>query len=320
MADFSVGRAATAGFRLVAKRPLTVFVWGLVYVLIAVVPSMLLVGAAAPGFVDMFKQMAAGADPDNMEAMFGNMASMQAMQPISMITGLVGRAMISAAVFRAVLEPANNSFFSLRLGMDEFWQGLVQLCLGVFLAVVIIGVVLLFAAFGAAAFGVSAAARGGATFEPWMIPVGILACLLMIAVILWLALRFSMAPPMTFADRTFRLFESWTFTKGRTGSLFLTALLMIVLVIGVEIVMSVVIGGLLLGGLAAASSMTDLEQLFSRPPAEWLPALGIAGVIAAPILIFITGLMMAITWAPWADAYRQITGYGEIEAEPVGGA
>lgn len=314
MADFSVGRAATAGFRLLAKRPLTVFVWGVVYLLIAVVPSMLLMGAAAPGMIDVFKQMAAGADPNNVEGMLSSMASMQAMQPVSMITGIVARALIVAAIFRAVLEPSNTSFFSLRLGMDEFWQGLVQVCLGVILAVVVICVILLFAALGAVVFGVSAAASGGANFEPWMIPVGIVAFLAMFGVIIWLALRFSMAPPMTFAENTFRLFESWTFTRGRVGSLFLTALLMIVLVIGVEMVMAMVFGALALGGLAAAGSMTDLEQTFSRPPAEWLPTLGIVGLIAAPIIAFVTGLLLAITWAPWADAYRQMAGSQETEA------
>jgi hypothetical protein len=33
--------------------------------------------------------------------------------------------------------------------------------------------------------------------------------------LIWLALRLSMAAPMTFADNQFRLFESWTLTKGQ---------------------------------------------------------------------------------------------------------
>ncbi|MGZ8408089.1 MAG: hypothetical protein ACXWVJ_08685, partial [Caulobacteraceae bacterium] len=291
MAGFSIGDAGTAGFRLVFKKPLTVFVWGLVYLLIAVVPSLLLLGSAGPDLMEMIRQAQAGADPKDMEGMINGMASMQAMQPVGWLTKIVASALVTAAIFRAVMEPSNKGAFYLRLGSQEMWQGLVQLCLGVFLAILIIGVILAFAVVGGVAVGASAAASGGLEYQPWMVPAGVVAGLVLLAVIIWLCLRFSMALPMTFADRTFRLFESWSFTKGRTGSLFLTGLLVIALVIVTEIVMALILGVLLVGGIAGAGAMTNLEQIFERPSAEWLPALGIAGLIALPVLAFFTGAM-----------------------------
>ena len=131
-----------------------------------------------------------------------------------------------------------------------------------------------------------------------------------IAVLVWLALRLSMAAPMTFADNQFRLFESWALTKGQGWRLLGVALLVVVFVIGVEILIGAVLLGTVFaagGSLAALHGEAGFEAFMARPPLAILrdvwPWATVIGVIGA----LFSAVVQAIFYAPWAAVHRALT-------------
>ena len=77
------------------------------------------------------------------------------------------------------------------------------------------------------------------------IPGIIVGALVVVAVMIWVSLRLSLAGPITFTERQFRLFESWTLTRGRGWRLFGVAV--IVAVVAMVIYFAAVILGLITG-------------------------------------------------------------------------
>jgi hypothetical protein len=128
---------------------------------------------------------------------------------------------------------------------------------------------------------------------------------------IWVLLRLSMALPMSFADRQFRLFESWALTRGQAGNLFLLALLMFVILIVVEIVILGVLAVpamvFIAPHMASPQAMPDaMETFFKQSPQAMLQSAGpaiAAFVVVGSILI---GAVHAIFIAPWAAAYRML--------------
>lgn len=307
-----IGAAAFSGFGLIARRPLSVLVWGLVYTLIVMVPMGLMFGLVGPDIIALYRSILQnamqhpGAEPD-MAPMMAMQARLGMINPILWITSLAARGVLMAAVFRAVLRPEQSSFFSLRIGMDELWQGL--MCLVMF----ILTVLLMFAA-----VTISLIVGGGlflaasAAPEPWTGWVRALAIILCAGggmfVVLWVLLRLSMAAPMTFAHKQFMLGESWSLTKGRTLQLFLMCLLLIVILMLVE----AVIGAILVVGVMSAAGAGGLFQpghlraMFEQPANVWMSALAPWVIGLGFVGALLTGPLAAIFIAPWATAYKQI--------------
>jgi hypothetical protein len=319
MAQFSIGQAAFSGYGLVARKPLSVVAWGIAYFVVVGLPAVAFFMLLGPAMIDAFKHMSAttpGARPD--------VASLMAMQGplnlyrlVSIATGIVIRAILTAAVFRAILRPQQRGFFYLRLGADELWQGLLVICFFILdivalIALGIVGAIVggIFFAVGHAIGGVGGnlISFGGAG------AVGI-ACLW---VFIWLSLRFSMAAPMTFAEKQFRLFESWKFTKGQAGNLFWMALILFVVlfIICFVLYMITVLG--VVGVIAASSHALDqgqLKSMFNKPPAELLKMFAPWAAVGLVVGSILTGAFHAIIFAPWATAYRQLSGVAGLAKE-----
>lgn len=310
MAKLDVVKAATAGFGVIGRNPVAVVVWGLVLLLVGVAPVLLVMGGFMSNIIQLAALQEAGVEPD--PAMVAPMmASIMVFYPVLFITAILVRVIMTGAIFRAVLEPENRRWFYVRLGSQELWIAVV------FVVIAVVGGVLggVFGIFIGATAGATAIAGGVASSEPplWIVP---LIAVLVIAggvAFLWLALRFSMALPMTFAERQFRLFESWSFTRGNAGGLFLVGLLAFLLVIVLEIVASIIgmiVIGTLLAGAVGVSGMDEqaMETFFQQPPAVWVAALApwlIFGGLVASVLGAIFTTMFT---APWAEAYRQLRG------------
>ena len=303
MPEFSITQALGAGFRLIGRNPLAVVAWGFLQLLITTGPLILLMAAIAPGMLSR------AGDPAGTAAAAG---AITMLQPIFLIASIVANAIVFSAIYRAVLTPQDDRALYLRLGRAEVSQGLLQAVLLVGMIILFFVVALVFAMmFGVAFVSMMAAGRGGAGQWPAVGLGGFLIGLGTLLVFWWLALRLSLSGPMTFADRQFRLFESWTMTKGQSLRLFglsLLLLLMVLLLYIATILLSgvlMVVLALFLGGMANGMNPAGVEQMF----AQW----GAAAMIPLFLLVAafgcgIYGMFLTVMIAPWAEVYRQLSG------------
>lgn len=306
MARFSVGETATAGFGLIARKPLAVLAWGLALLVAAVLPTYVLFWAAGPqlaALMQLGRHATDAQDPRMVEQIMRMQSGMMLFQLVFWLWSTAVKAVICSAVFRAVLEPADTRFGYLRLGAREGWLTLLFLVEYVlayiaFFVVMLLGVVI-----------VAIVSVGGGGQGPATIGTAVVVGLAALALFVWVALKLSMAAPMTFVDRQFRLFESWSFTKGQIGKLLGVTLLLVVFLIGIQ----VVFGGLMLGGIfALGGSMSWLfepgavEALVRQPPMEIVRKLGPVISIVGFLWVVMSTVVLTVFCAPWAAAYRAL--------------
>ncbi len=304
MSSFSVTDAALSGVGLLGRRTLAAVVWSALYVG-AFGFILLLFGSAIFSFIGTVVQ--SGGKP-NPAAIIGMIGSVGGLYLMLVIVSIVLNGVIVCAVYRAELYPDDSRYFYMRLGASEGWLMLVSFVRGILMfgaqmvmSIPIAVITIATAAAGAAADGHGGNGAGVAT----LLVTGVLR-LAMYVVIVVLYLRFSMAGPMTFVDRKFRLFESWTLTRGHAGSLFLVGLLIGVMGMIAYIVLAIVgvAGGFAIwGGVPHPASA---QAFFSQPPGDIMQ-------FAAPfvewgvLLLFIGAIFMVpISLAPWAHVYRRL--------------
>ena len=303
MATFSVTEAATAGFGVIGRKPLAVVGWALALAIGMIIPAILGFLALGPQVQQMMQmamtQKEGAPDPEFMRQMLQAQSGMTAANLLFWLWSTFLKAVFCAAVFRAVLTPKASSWAYLRLGSREMWLTLLLLVEQVLIMIVAFVVALVIAVLAAVA-GVS----GGENGAMAAVTTAFAGAAVAIAVLVWLALRLSMAAPMTFADNQFRLFESWALTKGQGWRLLGVALLVVVFVIGAVLLGTVFAAG---GSLAALHGEAGFEAFMARPPLTILrdvwPWVAVIGVIGA----LFSAVVQAIFYAPWAAVHRALT-------------
>lgn len=300
MADFSAGAAITSGFRLISRRPGAVLLWGLVYVLLAVVPQFLMMGPVLPDILAAWREalqnaQAGGAPGASTPEMLKLQQEMGRFQPLQVGLSLISFAIVNSAIYRAVLDPDKRTFGSLRLGTQELWVGLTLVAFYV--------VVILAAVAALVLVGVVAGAVGGPVSWGGGLAIFLAACGA-VFLLIWISLRLSLALPMTFAERRFRLLESWNLTRGLGWKLFGVALALACVIIALEFFLLLV--ALSLVGVLGAGHVQAVQAFLEHPPADWASR-------AAPILVgicafyvLLMGLVFAIMTAPFAEIYREL--------------
>lgn len=284
----SVGQALGEGFRLVGRRPVTVWVWGLVLLLPGLVPLAGLAGfrsVVMPGFEP------AGPDPFDPQ-MFQVLAGLMALNGLSQILQIVGMAVVMTAVARAVLGRVGRRPFALGLGLHEVRVGVSHL-------VVMIGLVLVLfcLGFGLVAGGLALMGQVTEAQRPW----GIAAvAFLILAPALALYGRLSLIAPASVAYGRFAFEEGWRMGRGQTGRLALLTLgtwLATVLVVLAAVVLML--------GVGFVASMTAQALPMDWRGADWALALG---VLAGIVIAFgaMAGVVASISLAPYACAVRQL--------------
>jgi hypothetical protein len=231
------------------------------------------------------------------------MSAAFAMQPVLLVTSLAVRAILTAAVFRAVLEPDERRWFYLRLGARELWLALMIVVFGVLSFVVMIPM----SAVLVPLLMVLAMGADGNVLT--VVPIMLAAVLIALAVLGWLFVRFSMALPMTFAEQRFRLFESWTMTRGQTWRLIGVGLLLVGIVLALELALLALIVVVSLaflgeGGLDEAAA----SAFFAQDASIWMAELAPWAVGMALVGALLGAVVTTILAAPWAEAYRQLVG------------
>lgn len=304
MSEFSATDAALEGFRVTRERPTALLWWWGAYIVAGLVQFGL---GQLPPFHGLAQQMS---------ALQGHYAALQqnpgdrataaliAAQTLRLLPGIVAYAVlilamqviVSTAILRAVLAPADARYGYLRLSRDEVRQ--VGLAVVVLLAVLVYGFAVSLASGLVLAVLASLAGPAGPSV------LAVLAPVVLTIAFLYPAVRLSLAPAMTFADGRISLLRSWPLTQGRfwplLGTYLVTAMLaLVVLVLGsVVTLMAVRIadGGAIHPALAPADLL--------RP----------AGAVDFLLGSLVYALLGAIIAAPGASAFRQLA--GRIGAPP----
>jgi hypothetical protein len=207
-------------------------------------------------------------------------------------------AIINMAVVRAVLEPERGTYAYMRLGPTELWLMLANFVLFILYTIastalaIPMGLVMAF---------VLMTWRDAVPFV--QLPMQMVSWSMSI----WLGLRFCMVAPLIFNDRRFRLFESWTLTRGHVWNLFGVGLVMVLATAVVYLVLAGV-------GLAVAWPMFHSVAALGSPRAFFAQAPQQIWSQLSPFLIIYAAvgwvgsiILLPMFFAPWPEAYRQLT-------------
>jgi hypothetical protein len=293
MAEISVGRAAGAGLRIIRREPLAVLGWAALNLAMSVALLSLF-----GGLIARVLAVAGQPQPDSSD-FIGLQMQMVGLQPLFTLGGIVMQTLVMGAVFRAVLQPEARRWAYLRLSGQELWLGLVTVVISFGIG---FGVVILIFPLAAIAAFLSLAFRE--SLGVWgMVSAGLVAFLIVMSAVVWLMLRLCMAYPMSFADRNFRLFESWAFTRGHVGKLFLVFLVAVLIALAIQVVAFVI------GAAAVVATLgPDWKALIAGDALALFRAGGPLMAVLVVVWAVLASLTAAITTAPLADAYRQLKG------------
>ena len=291
---FSASESAFEGFRIVRREPGTVAIWAVLMLVLSAGASVLLL----PMLTQMRAAITPGAAPtaESMAVVGQFLRIYLLLVPIYLIVVSA----FTTAIYRAVLRPEQKGFGRLRFGGDELRMiGLFVLMGLLFLGIgVAVAIVLALLAGGMAVAGHSSGTAGIA------IAIFVL-YLAVIAGMVWLGVRLSLAAPMTFTGKRISLFGSWGLTKGRFWPLlgcYFLAWVLSILILMVDLVVS---GAFMLG--AAGGSFSRVATVMFRPEAASAMALLSPLFIIRLLVGAVFGVVIwTVGLAAPAAAYRAI--------------
>ena len=296
MAEISVGEAVGEGFGLIRRKPLAVLAWGFLQIgLVALAITLM-----APMYAAIVGQALRQATPSGLARQdLPWVMQAQSMIYLFDIASFAVSAVISCAVFRAVLYPEQGRFAYLRLGACELYLAFLILAgsfvLGIGVAVAMIPILIVI--FSLAAFHAGAAAA----------VVGVVAGVAAFAGLIYLLLRVSLVGPMMVDAGKFRLIEACALTKGKVAGLLAIALVLVLIIMAAELVHGLVLLAVGFGVVAVlAGGLHNLPMLFQQSPQIILGRLAPLLVVMGLIWIPLAGCISAIMSAPWARAYRDL--------------
>lgn len=296
MTTFSPTDAALEGFRLTRERPRAFATWSVFQFGVSLVMGFVIIKLGGQHLMALESVGASGdADPAAVMAEFRALAPLYA---VLLPIGLLMMSVVTAAVYRSILEPADDRWGYLRIGADELRLAALRVIYIFVWGGIVFAVVLVAALAAGLATAVSGAAGG---------IVGVGVGLFAIGILIYVAVRLSLAPAITFAEHRISIFESWKLTRGMfwrllgayalaVASIVVVALLAMVIFTAVAGVAIMVGGGELTDASAAYNpDMTSLSSYFTVLTVAYL---AFAGVLAA--------LYYAVITAPGAMAYRAL--------------
>ncbi len=301
---FSGSDLAFEGFRLVRRKPMALVAWALLYAVLSLASVFAMSNAVEPMIAWSERAEAlenASPTPTPAEVMavfqdFGEVIlSLAWLLPVSLIVS----AMLMAAVARAVLNPRAGGFGYLRLGMDE---------VRVFVVTLVLGLLLTFAWMVVFVLVAILAGIAGASELNWLWLFVVLGGLAGVAAIIWLAVRLSLAVPITVAENRFAFFDSFSLTRGRFWPLFGMAVIALVMVLVVQLLSAIVTMPLsLMTGQGGWSFGTSEDPEVLRAALDISNPWVIASALAEAVVY---ALVVGVMYAPFAGAYRDIKGLG----------
>jgi hypothetical protein len=294
--SFSATEAAFEGFRVVRRKPVVVLFWSAVY--LAMFAVTFAVGASSLARIMAMAETLQSSEPSmaDVEALGASYGGFLAwVAPL----GLAAGAILSAAIARAVLRPEQSAWGYLRFGKDELRVLVVSVAIG-----------LIFGVLGGAGFAIVSLlfASGAASGQAILFLVALLASLAVIAGLVWLGVRLSLAVPMTLDRGRIVVFESFKATKGRFWPMLGMALIVVIMAFVVSLLGGIVAMPVTLvsGGLESLAALdgAPLGEILAR---AW-PALAAWSVVNA----ILSALQLAVLYAPFSAVWRDIRGTGAI--------
>jgi hypothetical protein len=278
-----------------------VLIWAVLMLLANVLFIGLIVSFAGEAFMAVAAGSAGETDP---EEALRNMGELAPVFLLIVPLAILFSAVMTGAIYRAVLRPGDGGPSYVRFGGDELQLAGTMLLLGLLLVgltfVLALGLTLVGAALGAAGGG------GGAGAIALLLP------LLLLVLLVFFGVRLSFALPATFAEGRIRVFDTWRLTKGRfwplLGMYVLAAILALVIYL-LAMMIYLAVAALVGGGFSAAASV------FRPDYTSFATLMSVPYVLFTLVTALVSAVTTAITTAPAMAAYRDITGHGRDTAE-----
>jgi len=300
MSKFSASDAAFSGFRLVRENLKTIAIWAAVMTALSIVSNVLAIQFFGPKLEALLSYVSDNTSPDP-EEFFRRAADLTPLMLWSLPYSLILNGVIFAALNRLVLNHHDNRLAYLRLGKPELRQAAVWLLT----SLVLMGVLFV----GSAVSGFLGA-MGGAT-GAFLALLGLVGSL---CAVIYLAVRLSFAPAVTFETGKVVLFKSLPETKGLfwplLGAYLLAGVMSVIVVLLIWTIVSA-IGLIASGDFAATGKMLRADT--SSLQAYFTPA-GIVQALFSGVISILTTL---IVFGPAPTIYRELKG-GETSATPGG--
>ncbi|RZJ46564.1 MAG: hypothetical protein EON87_04185 [Brevundimonas sp.] len=291
---FEIETALGAPFSLAKRRPVSVFVWG-VLTLLPIVP---IFGMFIPVWAVAVQS---GQVPD--EAMFRQMMMANVFAQLAQALQWVFSVLVMTAAIRATLvapKASPNGPFFLGFGMAELMVGVSYLALLLMVCGIIIVLVLVGVGFGFAVWGLG---------PPWNVLLIGLYGLVCVGAVIWVALRLSLVCVVTADRRTLDLPVAWRATKGQVGRLLLLCLLLWLASIAVALIFFAVMVPLCFGVFFLTGLRFEMfghgAPLPLLTPSS-IAILSVAGAVLASLWCWFMGLSQAMWASPFASVWKQM--------------
>lgn len=296
MTTFSPTDAALEGFRLTRERPRALLIWSVFQFVVSIIMAFLMISLGGQHLMAIEQASADGsADPATLLAEFTALAPLYA---VMLPVGLLMMAIMAAAVYRAVLEPGDDRRGFLRLGADELRLAALKVIYVFVWAGIVFAVVLVAALAAAAARQLGDAASGF---------VGLCVGLFAVGLLLFITVRLSLAPAITFAEKRISIFESWSLTRGmfwRLLGAYSLAVAAIVVVALLGLVIFTAVAGVAV--MAGGGELADAGAAFNPDTTSLASYFTIMTVAYLAFAAVLSALYYAVVTAPGAVAYRAL--------------
>jgi hypothetical protein len=296
--DRAATDAAFEGFRLTWEKPKTLLIWTGFFLVVNLLMPLALFGLGLNSQMAALEEVSRNPSQDP-DVAIESMAALAPVYAILLPAGLVVQAMIAAAVFRLVLDPEDSRVHPVQFGAEEARLIVLALAYTLLFLVAVVAAVL----FGGIIAGLAAAAGAG----PF---VGILTSFALMAGLVYVAVRMSLGPVITFSEGRIAVFDSWAMTRGLVWPIlgaYVLAVIAVVIFYLLALVLAAALATLLSGGDLGAlgrvmnPDMTSLQTFFS--PGQVLMIL--FGALTSAVY-------NAVMSAPAAVMYREIRAQGAV--------
>lgn len=301
MSRFSASDAAFSGFRLVRENLKAIAIWAAVMTVLSIISNVLAIQFFGPQMEALTSYVSDNSNPDP-EELFRRLSDLTPLMLWSLPYSLIINGVIFAALNRLVLRPQDGRFAYLRLGKPELRQAAVW----VLTSLILMGV--LFA--GSLVSGFLAALGG-----PTGAFLGLLGMIGSFCAVIYLAVRLSFAPAVTFETDKVTVLKSLPETKGIFWSLLGAYLLAVVMSVIVVLLIWTIVSAI---GLIASGDLSATGRMLRADTSSLQTYFTPAGIVQALFSGLISILTTLIVFAPAPTIYRELKG-GASSATPGGG-